>query len=138
MVSVRSGVAVGASPEPLCPGCPPGLRSFERSREERSARRAAFVSIESFEGGIEEFLELIPSRRRNSAFSASRLSTRATSPTISAASSSYDGCGGSGADTTQMIDDQRPHSEPDTPSPLTDVLINQDRLTSNGPAQPDP
>jgi hypothetical protein len=70
------------------------LRSFERSREERSARRAALASIESFDGGIEEFLELIPSRRRNSAFSAlrllfsdSRLSTRATNPTSSAASS---------------------------------------------------
>jgi hypothetical protein len=79
----------------------------------------AFVPIESFEGGVEEFPEFIPSRRRNSAFSVSRLSTRAASPTTSAANSSYDGWGDSGADTTPMIDDQPLHSDPDTPSPIT-------------------
>jgi hypothetical protein len=103
------------------------LRSFERSRDERSARRAALTPIESFEGGVEEFVEFIPNRRRNSAFSTSRLSTRATNPTTSATSSSYDGCGGSGADTTQMIDDHRPHHDPDTPSPITDVPSHQDQ-----------
>jgi hypothetical protein len=82
------------------------LRSFERSRDERSACRAAFALIESFEGGVEEFREFIPNRRRNSAFSASKDSTRATNLTISAASSSYDGAGDSGADTNQMVDDQ--------------------------------
>jgi hypothetical protein len=97
------------------------LRSFERSRDERSARRAAFAPIESFEGGVEEFLEFIPSRRRNSAFSASNVSTRAANPTTSAASSSYEDSGSSGADTTQMIDDHRPHNEPDTPSPITNT-----------------
>jgi hypothetical protein len=48
---------------------------------------AAFASIESFEGGTEEFREVIPSRRRNSAFSASRLFTRAINSTSSVASS---------------------------------------------------
>ncbi|MBV9143864.1 MAG: hypothetical protein JO115_23590 [Pseudonocardiales bacterium] len=110
-------MTVGESPESLRPGCPPGLRSFERSRDERSARRAAFAPIESFDGGVEEFVEFIPSRRRSSAFSASNVSTRVANPTTSAASSSYEGWGGSGADTTQMIGGQRPNREPDTPSP---------------------
>jgi hypothetical protein len=44
-VSVRSGVTVGASPEPLCPGCPPGLRSGERSAT--SYPRAAWPSPRS-------------------------------------------------------------------------------------------
>ena len=109
-------MSAGASPEPLRPGCPPGLRPFERSRDERSARRAAFAPIESFDGGVEEFLESIPSRRRSSAFFASNTSTRVANPTTSAASSSYEGWDGSGADTTQMIDDLRPNNEPDTPS----------------------
>jgi len=76
------------------------LFSFDLSRDERSARRLAFASIESFDGGTEEFVESIPSRRRSSAFSASKVSTRAANPTTSAASSSYEGLGGSGADTT--------------------------------------
>jgi hypothetical protein len=76
------------------------------------------ASIESFDDGLEEFAEFTPNRRRNSAFSASNASTRVANPTTSAASSSYDGSGGSGADTTQMIDDQRPTNEPDTPSPI--------------------
>jgi hypothetical protein len=92
------------------------LRPFERSRDERSARRAAFAPIESFDGGVEEFVESIPSRRRSSAFSASNTSTRVTNPTTSAASSSYEGWDDSGADTTQMIDNLRPNNEPDTPS----------------------
>ncbi len=99
-VSVRSGVTLGASPEPLRPGCPPGLRSADLSRDERSARRLAFAPIESFDDGVEEFVEFIPTRRLNSAFSISSASTRATNPTTSAASSSYDGSGSSGADTT--------------------------------------
>jgi hypothetical protein len=112
------------------------LRSFERSRDERSARRWAFAPIESFEGGVEEFVEFSPSRRRNSAFSASKVSTRATNPTTSTASSSYEGSGGSGADTTQMIDDQRPHNEPDTPSPITNTPPSSTRWrrpSSTGP-----
>ena len=115
--------------KPLCPLGPPWPRRrprhrirTERSRDERSVRRLALASIESFDGGVEEFVEFIPSRRRNSAFSASNVSTRAANPTISAASSSYDGSGGSGADTTQIIDDQGPKIEPDTPSPITDFL----------------
>jgi hypothetical protein len=54
----------------------------------------AFASIESFDGGVEEFVEFIPTRRLNSAFSAANLAfsdsnvpTRATSPATSAASS---------------------------------------------------
>jgi hypothetical protein len=113
------------------------LRSAERSRDERSARRAAFTPIESSEGGIEEFVEFIPNRRRNSAFSASKVSTRATNPTISAASSSYDGLGGSGADTTQMIDDQSPHRYRHA---VTDhrYAVTPRSTFYDGPAQPDP
>jgi hypothetical protein len=85
------------------------LRSFDLSRDERSARRLAFASIESFDGGTEEFVEFIPSRRRSSAFSASNVSTRAANPTTSAASSSYEGLGGSGADTT--ADDRRSRTQ---------------------------
>jgi hypothetical protein len=117
------------------------LRSFERSRDERSARHAAFAPIESFEGGVEEFPEFIPNRRRNSAFSASRLSTRATNPTTSAASSSYEGSDGSGADTTQMIDDHRPNNEPDTPSPITNTPLRSTRSrqpSSTGPVNGHP
>ncbi len=70
------------------------MRSFDLSRDDRSAFRLAFVSIESFDGGIEEFAESIPSRRLNSAFSASNaafrassVSTRAANAATSAASS---------------------------------------------------
>jgi hypothetical protein len=79
----------------------------------------ALAAIESFDGGTDEFAELLPTRRRNSAFSASNVSTRAANPTTSAASSSYDGDGCSDADTTQMIDDQAHTIEPDTPTPIT-------------------
>jgi hypothetical protein len=89
------------------------------------------ASIESFDGGLEEFVEFIPSRRLNSAFSASNVPTRATNPATSAASSSYEGSGGSGADTTQMIDGQRPNNAPDQAS-------HQDQATGGGPAQRDP
>ncbi len=54
----------------------------------------ALSAIESFDGGVEEFLEFIPNRRRNSAFSASNAAfsasnvpTRAANPATSAASS---------------------------------------------------
>jgi len=90
----------------------------------------AFASIESFDGGVEEFVEFIPNRRRNSAFSVSNLSTRTANPTTSAASSSYEGSGGSGADTTQMIDDQRPCNEPDTPTPPTEHPTNINSLAT--------
>jgi hypothetical protein len=93
-------------------------------------RRAAFAPIESFDGGVEEVVEFIPNRRRNSAFSASKVSTRATNPTTSAASSSYDGWGGLGADTTQMIDDHRPHNKPDTPPPITNEPIKVNSLAT--------
>ena len=79
-VPVRSGTAAGVSPDPLCPCWPPGLRSAERSREDRSAERfalrPALAAIESFDDGVDEFPEFIPRRRRNSAFSASSPSTR--------------------------------------------------------------
>jgi hypothetical protein len=54
-------------------------------------------------------------------------------PPISAASSSYEGDGCSGADTTQMIDDQTPENEPDTPSPITERLPRSTHCDS--PAQ---
>jgi hypothetical protein len=66
-VSVRSGSVLGASPDPLRPGCPPGLRSGERSRNERSARWRALAAIESADGGCEEFVESRPSRAPSSA-----------------------------------------------------------------------
>ena len=130
-VSIRSGAVVGASPEPLRPGCPPGLRSFERSRDERSARRLAFASIESAEGGIEEFLESRPNRASNSAIRACARSNCALKPATSATSSSYEGDDCSDADTTQMIDDQRPEIEPDTPSP-----DHQQPIEINSPRRP--
>lgn len=60
---------------------------MDLSRDDRSARRLALASIESFDGGLEEFVEFIPNRRRNSAFSASSASTRAANLATSAASS---------------------------------------------------
>lgn len=109
-VSVRSGVTVGASPDPLRPGCPPGLRSADRSRDDRSARRLALAAIESAEGGLEELVESRPSRASSCAIRAWVRSSSEAKPTTSADSSSYEGDGGSGVDTTQMIDDQVPRS----------------------------
>ena len=80
-VSVRSGAAAGVSPS--CPCWPPGLRSLDRSREDRSADRfalrAAFAAIGSFDGGVEEFPEFIPRRRRSPAFSARKPAFSASS-----------------------------------------------------------
>lgn len=56
---------------PVRPGWPPRLRSFTRSRDERSVRRFTFAAIESFEGGTEEFVESWPSRRHISTTSSS-------------------------------------------------------------------
>ncbi|MGH3798284.1 MAG: hypothetical protein ACRDSP_25835 [Pseudonocardiaceae bacterium] len=53
--SAWSGSGLGISPLPLPPGWPPGLRSFDRTRDDRSARRFAFAAIESFDGDLEEF-----------------------------------------------------------------------------------
>ncbi len=131
-VWVRSGVTAGDSPEPLGPGCPPGSRSFDLSRDERSARRLALAAIESSDGGAEEFVEFIPSRRRNSAFSVSNPATRATNPATRAASSPYDG---SGTDTTQMIDDHRPTMSPTRRHHHR--APRKDPLTGNSPAQRD-
>lgn len=55
----------------------------------------------------------------------------ALKPTTNAASSSYEGDSGSDADTTQMIDDQRPENEPDTPSP-----DHQQPIEINSPQRP--
>ncbi|WP_240662476.1 hypothetical protein [Streptomyces sp. WAC 06738] len=45
----------------------------------------------SNDGGLEEFEESLPTRARNSAFSARNAATSARNSTTSAASSSYDG-----------------------------------------------
>ncbi len=117
--SVRSGTAAGVSPDPLCPCWPPGLRSFDRSREERSAERfalrSAFAAIGSFDEGVEEFPEFIPRRRRSSAFSASSAPTRSAKTATRPASSSYEGGGLASAGTTTMIDDQRRKIKSGTP-----------------------
>jgi hypothetical protein len=42
------------------PRLPTGLRSAERSRDERSARRLALAAIESCEGGVKELVESRP------------------------------------------------------------------------------
>ena len=136
-VSVRSGAAAGVSPDPGCPGWPPGLRSLDRSREDRSAERfalrAAFAAIGSFDGGVEEFPEFIPRRRRSSAFSASSAPTRSAKTATSPASSSYEGGGWASAGTTTMIDDQGREIKSGTP-PRT--LPGSASLKA--PAQPSP
>lgn len=128
-VWVRSGVTVGTSPEPLRSGCPPGLRSADLSRDERSVRRLALAAIESCEGGMEELVESRPQPGPPALRSTPEpRSSCEAKPTTSAASSSYEGDRCSGPDTTQMIDDQRPEIETDTPSPTTNSY--QDRLTA--------
>lgn len=101
-VSLRSGTAAGASPDPLRPGCPPGLRSFDRTRYDRCARRFPFAASKSCDGGVEEFELSLSHCRFNEAFSARNSALAATtasnrtvnrstndrSPTTSAASSS--------------------------------------------------
>jgi hypothetical protein len=56
---------------------------LDRSREDRSADRfalrAAFAAIGSFDGGVEEFPEFIPRRRRSPAFSARKPAFSASS-----------------------------------------------------------
>ena len=131
-VSVRSGSVVGASPEPVRPGCPPSLRSFERSRYERSARRFALAAIESADGGCDELVESRPSRASSSAIRPWAHSSCEVNSTTSPASSSQEGCGCSGADTTQMIDDQGPEIKP------TRRHAPRDQTRLNGPAQPAP
>lgn len=69
----------------------------------------------------------------NSAFSTSSVSTRATNPTTSAASSSYKGSDTPDADTSQMINDHRPEIEstrrPQTTGhqPTTTAQLNRRR-----------
>jgi hypothetical protein len=112
------------------------LRSGERSRDERSARRLVLAAIESADGGIEELVESRPSRASSSAIRPWARSSSEAKPTTSADSSSYDGDGGSGADTTQMIDDHRPNNEPDTPTQIinnTPRSINWRRPSPTGP-----
>ena len=135
--SARSGTAAGASPDPLCPCWPPGLRSLDRSREERSARRfalrAAFAAIGSLDDGAGEFPGFIPRRRRSSAFSASSAPTRSAKTATRPASSSYEGGGGASAGMTTMIDDQGRKIKSGTP-PRT----CQARPAWKRPAQPTP
>jgi len=50
--STRSGNSVRESPDPECPGCPPGVRSFERNRCERTLFRLAYAAIESFDSAV--------------------------------------------------------------------------------------
>jgi hypothetical protein len=94
----------------------PGPFREERSAE-RFALRAAFGAIGSFDGGVEEFPEFIPRRRRSSAFSASSAPTRSAKTATRPASSSYegDGEGWASAGTTTMIDDQGRKIKSDTP-----------------------
>ena len=87
-VSLRSGSVVGASPEPARPGCPPGLRSLDLSRDERSARRFALAAIESADGGCDELVESRPSRASSSAIRPWAHSSREVNSTTSLVSSS--------------------------------------------------
>jgi len=69
--SVRSGSFAGSSPDPACPGCPPGLRSLGRAAHAASSAgppsawpwpRSSRVA-----GGVEELELSIDSRRSTSA-----------------------------------------------------------------------
>jgi len=82
------------------------------SRDERSARRLALAAIESCDGGCEELVESRPSRASSSAIRAWAHSNCEVNSTTSPASSSQEGEGCSGGDTTQMIDDQSPKIKP--------------------------
>jgi transposase InsO family protein len=95
-------------------GWPPGLRSFDRTRCERCARRFPFAANQSCDGGVEEFVESTPNRASSSAIRAFARSSSADKPTTSAASSSYEGAGCSGTDTTLMIYVQEPEIKSDT------------------------
>ena len=66
----NGGATVGVSPNPLRPGYPTGLRSFDRSRDERSARHLALAAIESCDGEIAELVGSRPSRASSSAIRA--------------------------------------------------------------------
>ena len=66
-------VASYADVEPGCPGCPPGRRPLLP----RSDFGVGLTNGESDDGGFEEFRELMPRRRRNSAFSARSFSLSA-------------------------------------------------------------
>ena len=65
----RSGSRAGSSPAPRWPGCPPGLRSGDRSRSDarRAALWRALAASGSLDGGEEELLLSIPRRRSSSA-----------------------------------------------------------------------
>jgi hypothetical protein len=91
----------------------------------------ALAAIESADGGIEELVESRPSRASSSEIRVWARSNSEAKPTTSADSSSYEGDGGSDADTTQMIDDQAPKIEPDTPTPITNSTPRS-TLTRNG------
>ena len=85
---------------------------------------------------MEDLVESRPSRASSSAIRAWARSSSETKPATSADSSSYEGDGCSGADTTQMIDDQQPEIEPDTPTRITDNPPRSTRLrrpSSTGP-----
>ena len=64
-------------PEPLRPGCPPRLRSADRSRCDVTCLRCALAAGPPDEGGLDEFDELLPCCARNAATSASNAEIRA-------------------------------------------------------------
>ena len=64
----RSWPGTAAGVKSLRPTCRPGFRSFDRTRFERCARRFSFAASESRDGGVEEFVESVPSLRFSAAF----------------------------------------------------------------------
>lgn len=109
------GLLIGNNADPPAPGCFPGRRALRR----RSARDGDTAGP-SAEGGCDEFRELRPNCRSNSAIRASCAATRAVSTSITRAcdainarSSSRDGC--STPDTTHDQHTVDPASRSDTP-----------------------
>jgi hypothetical protein len=86
---VRSGFGVGINPVPLRPGWPPRLRSFDRTRDDRSARCFAVTARESFDDGVDEFDESFPNCRFTAANSASTASNRAVNRSTNDRSSPF-------------------------------------------------
>ena len=122
-LTLRVGHAIWRSVVPGCPGCPPGRRPDLLRRD----FGAGLANGESDDGGREEFFEFCFSCAVSSATTASSLATRAVRSALStskaalrAASSSYEGCGGS--DTATMI--SWPHNQINSarqPHPAADL-----------------